>query len=147
LNEIGHNREVSDTVLEIVARLCPRRYRRFKDLRPYGEASEWARKLDWRNNPYDRFLLRREILHHLESFAFYEPKWNVYAFASREEIAAEVDRLIENFPPEREWLGIFNYVLVKLPWDLAYKHRRIRFSLLTKALHQMPTKPGERSFG
>jgi hypothetical protein len=139
LNEVQHNREFSDAVLEIAAKLYPRRYRRFKDLRPFQEACEWARKLDWRNNPYDRFLLRREILHHLESFAFYEAKWNFYTFASREEIAAEVDRLIETFPPKRESLGIFSYVLVKLPWDLAYKHGRVRFSLLTKALNQMPT--------
>ena len=60
------NPQPSDTVMEIGRNLHPRRYHRFKDLRPDLEAVQWARSLDWRNNPYDRFLLRREILHYLE---------------------------------------------------------------------------------
>ena len=65
------NPQPSDTVMEVGRNLHPRRYCRFKDLRPDLEAVEWSRKLDWRNNPYDRFLLRREILHHLEATSFY----------------------------------------------------------------------------
>src|SRR5438552_16314206 len=101
----------SDTILEIGRRLHPRRYQRFRDLRPDLEASAWARTLDWRNNPYDRFLLRREILHHLESVCFYRAAWNIYTFASREEIAAETDRLIDEFPNKYACMGVLNYVL------------------------------------
>ena len=98
-------------MLEIGAKLFPRRYRRFRDLCPYQEAREWARTLDWRQNPYDRFLLRRELLRHLESTEFYEGLRNVFTFASRDEIAAEVDHLMDKFPDEFEGIGVFVYVL------------------------------------
>jgi hypothetical protein len=94
---------------------------------------EWARSLDWRNNPYDRFLLRREILHHLEATSFYEAGWNIYSYASREEISAEVDRLLDLCPPEYE-RGAFHHVLVLLPWELGFKHGKVRHSRLAEAL-------------
>jgi len=119
--------------MEVGRNLHPRRYRRFRDLRPDLAAVEWARNLDWRSNPYDRFLLKREILHHLEATAFYEAGWNVYSYASREEISAEVDRLLDTCPPEYE-RGVFHHVLVTLPWELAFKHGRVRYSRLTEAL-------------
>jgi hypothetical protein len=131
--------ESSEIMDEIGAKLFPRRYRRFKDLRPYQEACEWARKLDWRQNPYDRFLLRRELLRHLESTEFYEGRRNVFTFASREEIAAEVDHLIDEFPDKYQSIGIFGYVLVTLPWRLGFKHGRIRHSRLTEALAKLPS--------
>lgn len=125
----------SDAVVEIGQKLHPRRYRRFKDLRPPGEVGQWAKTLDWRSNPYDRFLLRREILHHLESTVVYQSHKNVFAFASRAEIEAEVDRLINvyaehmdnyaglprAYPPDR----VFGFALGGLPRVLAIKHRRI----------------------
>ncbi len=114
-----NNPQPSDMVMEIGRSLHPRRYRRFKDLRPDLEAVEWSRNLDWRNNPYDRFLLRREILHHLEATSFYEADWNIYSYASRVEISAEVDRLLHTCPPECEE-GAFHYVLVLLSWELAF---------------------------
>jgi hypothetical protein len=127
------NPQPSDTVMEIGRNLHPRRYRRFTDLRPDLEAVEWSRNLDWRNNPYDRFLLRREILHHLEATSFYEGGWNIYSYASRREITAEVDRLLDTCPQEYE-RGAFHYVLVTLPWELAFKHERVRYSRLAEAL-------------
>lgn len=135
-----HKQELSETMLEIGEKYFPRRYRRFKDMRPYSQAREWSRTLDWRQNPYDRFLLRRELLHHLESTAFYEGRWNVYSYASREEIAAEVDRLMDEFPDEFKTAGVFTYVLVTLPWYLGFKHGRIRCSRLAGALAKLPTK-------
>ena len=128
-----NNPQPSDTVMEIGRNLHPRLYRRFKDLRPDLEAVEWSLNLDWRKNPYDRFLLRREILHHLEATSFYEGDWNIYTYASREEIAAEVDRLLDRCPPEYE-RGAFHHVLVLLPWELAFKHGRVRYSRLAEAL-------------
>src|SRR5580698_83698 len=110
--------ETSDLLFEIGAKLFPRRYHRFKDLRPYQQACEWARTLKWRQNPYDRFLLRREIVHHLESTAIHEGHWNIYSFASREEIAAEVNCLLNEFPDECAGMGIFAYVLLTLPGNL-----------------------------
>ena len=129
-------------MLEIGRKFYPRRYHRFKDLRPYQEARDWARMLDWRQNPYDRFLLRRELLRHLESAEVYGGPRNVFSFASREEIAAEVDRLLDEFPGTNESLGVFAYVLVILPWDLEFKHGRIRYSRLTEALANLPSKIG-----
>lgn len=127
-------------MLEIGGKLYPRLYRRFRDLRPYREACRWARKLDWRQNPYDRFLLRRELLRHLESTEFYRGRRNIFTFASREEIAAEVDQLLEKFPDKYDRLGVFGYVLIKLPWVLGFKHGRIRYSRLTEALAKWPSK-------
>lgn len=132
--------EPSELMLEIGAKLFPRRYRRFKDLRPYQEACEWARTLDWRQNPYDRFLLRRELLRHLENTEFYEGRRNVFTFASREEIATGVDHLMDKFPDKFEGIGVFGYVLVTLPWHLGFKHGRIRHSRLTEALAKLPSK-------
>lgn len=137
--------ELTETMLEIGAKLFPRRYHRFKDLRPYQEACEWARTLDWRQNPYDRFVLRREILHHLESSASYDGRWNVYSFASRDEIAAEVDRLMGEFPDEYERLGVFSYVLVTLPWHLAFKHGLVQHSRLAGALGKLPLAGGSNA--
>lgn len=127
------NPQPSDTVMEIGRNLLPRRYQRFKDLRRDLEAVEWSHNLDWQNNPYDRFLLRREILHHLEATAFYEAGWNVYSYASRGEIAAQVDSLLDNCPPEFE-SGVFHYVLTIVRWELAFKHGRVRYSRLAEAL-------------
>ena len=132
--------EPTDLMLEIGAKLFPRRYRRFRDLRPCQEACEWARKLDWRQNPYDRFLLRRELLRQLESTEFYEGRRNVFSFASREEIAAEVDRLLDGFPDKYESIGVFSYVLITIPWHLGFKHGWIRHSRLTQALATLPSK-------
>ena len=64
---MSEDRQLSETMLEIGAKLYTRRYHRFKDLRPFHEACEWAQSLDWRNNPYDRFLLKRELLRHIEA--------------------------------------------------------------------------------
>ena len=132
LIEIG-----SDALIEIGRKFYPRRYSRFKDLRPYEQACEWARGLDWRNNPYDRFLLRREILHQIESVSFHDPRWNVYRFASRTEIAAQVDRLMDEFPEERERIGVFTYVIASLPWNLATTHGLIRHSRLVQVLSSL----------
>ena len=98
---------------------------------------EWARTLDWRQNPYDRFLLRREILHHLESAAFHEGRRNVCSFASRDEIAAEVDHLMDEFPDKYESIGVFSYVLITLPWNLAFKHGQVQHSRLAEALGKL----------
>ena len=129
--------EPTEIMEEIGEKLFPRRYHRFKDLRPYPEACEWARALDWRQNPYDRFLLRRELLHHLESTEFHNGHRNIFAFASREEIAGEVDHLITEFPDKYESLGVFSYVLVTLPWHLGFKHGLIRHSKMNEALAKL----------
>jgi len=139
--------EPTDLMLEIGAKFYPRRYRRFRDLRPYQEACEWARTLDWRQNPYDRFLLRREMLRHLESTAFYEGHRNVFTFASREEIAAEIAGLLDKFSDKDEGIGVFSYILITLPWHLGFKHGRIRYSLLTKALATLPSKEATNGEG
>ena len=134
-------------MLEIGAKLFPRRYRRFRDLRPYQEACEWARKLDWRQNPYDCFLLRRELLRHLESTEFYKGSRNVFSFASREEISAEIDHLMDEFPDEFASSGVFKYVLVTLPWHLGFKHGLIHHSRLTEALAKLLSKASDDEDG
>jgi hypothetical protein len=136
--------EPSALMLEIGAKFYPRRYRRFRDLRPSEEASQWARSLDWRENPYDRFLLRRELLRHIESTEFYEGRWNVFTFASREEIAAEVEHLMDEFPDEYEFIGVFSYVLITLRWNLGFKHGLIRYSRLSEALAKLPVNEKDK---
>jgi hypothetical protein len=138
ISELGPQ-EMSDTILEIGAKFFPRRYRRFKDLRPFSEAREWAQTLDWRQNPYDRFLLRREILHHLESKSGHRAWENVFSFASREEIGGEVDRLMDEFPEEFERSGVFCYVLVTLPWLLRFRHDRVRYNRLAAVFGRLPS--------
>jgi hypothetical protein len=132
---------VSDTTLEIARKLHPPRYKIYKNLRPLEEAAAWAQKLDWRENPYDRFLLRQEILKHLETRSIHEPGFrNVYTYASRQEIAAEVDRLIEKFPKKFEKWGVFGYVVTTLPWYLGAKHGRVRRDPLVAALNATEAK-------
>ena len=118
---------------------------RFKDLRPWEQASAWARTLDWRGNPYDRFLLRREILRQLESSVVHEPDFhNVYTYASRYEIAVEVDKLLDEFPAEFEGGGPLGYVLVTLIWHLAFKHGLVRHSRLAEALNNFPVQQASK---
>ena len=131
--------ELSETMLEIGQKLFPRRYHRFKDLRSYNQACEWAQTLDWQQNPYDRFLLRRELLHHLENSAFYAANRNVFRFASRDEIAAGIDRLLDESPDAIKSCAIFTYILVTLPWHLRFKQGSVRHSRLAEALAKLPT--------
>src|SRR4051812_14663412 len=110
--------DLSPTIIEIGEKLFPKRYRRFKDLRPYQEACGWADKLDWLNNPYDRFLLRREILRQLESTTS-EPHRNIFAFASRQEIKAKVDEAFVDYPTrfgEASGSALYQYCLIVLPF-------------------------------
>ena len=75
---------------------------------------------------------------HLESTAFYEGQLNVYSFASRDEIAAEVDHLMEEFLDKYASIGVFSYVLITVPWNLAFKYGRVRYSRLAEALGKLP---------
>jgi len=129
--------EPSELMQEIGARLYPRRYRRYKDLRSFQDACEWARTLDWQKNPYDRYLLRRELLHYLESTEFHRGGRNMFKFASREQIAAEVDGLMDRFPKEHKTAGVFAYVVTALPWHLAFKHGIAEHTRLTDALAKL----------
>jgi hypothetical protein len=143
MNPTERKDQLSDVLREVGGHLCPRRYRRFRDLRPWEEAAEWARTLDWRGNPYDRFLLRKEILRQLESTLVYASDFhNVYTYASREEIAFEVDRLLDELPAEFESRGPLRYVQIALPWHLAFKHGRVRHSRLAEALARFPQEAG-----
>ena len=126
--------EPTALMMEIGEKVFPRRYRRFKDLRSYQEACEWAKTLDWQRNPYDRFLLRRELLHYLESTQVHKGRWNVYGFASRDEITAAVDRLLNHFPDESKPMGIFAYVTLVLPWHLGFRYGLVQHSRLDEAL-------------
>lgn len=110
--------ELSPVVLEIGRKLFPRRYQRHRGLRSFQEAQEWAKTLNWRNNPYDRFLLRRELLHHLESTKCDQPDCNVCLYATREQILEKIDYLLKQFPAKFDEMGVFNYVVVLLPFYL-----------------------------
>jgi hypothetical protein len=108
--------ELSEVMLEVGGRLFPRLYKRHGDLRNQGEVRQWAEKLDWRNNPYDRYLLRRELLRHIESYRYDMPGCNVGLFAKRDQILKQIDYLLDNFPEELNRMGIFMYVVVALPF-------------------------------
>lgn len=129
--------EASKLMQEMGAKLYPRRYRRYRDLRSFEDACDWAKTLDWQNNPYDRYLLKRELLHHLESTEFYKGSLNLFSIASRKEIAAEVERLMDEFPKEHKGMGVFAFVLTALPWRLAFKHGVAEQSRLAAALRKL----------
>ena len=118
-------------------RFYPRRYQRFSGLRAPAEAVAWSRALDWRDNPYSRFLLRRELLRFVATRAGTDPRHNVFRLATAEEVAAMVDCMLDACP-EKLTHGVFNYVIAGLPWKLAIKAGRVRYNHLTKALAQQP---------
>lgn len=108
--------ELSEVMLEVGGRLCPRLYKRHGDLRSQQEVRQWAERLDWRNNPYDRYLLRKELLRFMEAQRGDEPFFNVGLFAKRDQILKQIDYLLDNFPEELKRMGIFMYVVVALPF-------------------------------
>ena len=71
----------------------------------------------------------------------------MYTYASRQEITAEVDTLIEKFPKKLEKMGVFGYVLTALPCSLGYKHGKIRRDPLVAALTELEAKQGARNQG
>ena len=127
-----HNVKISEVMLEIGRKLYPRLYRIHKDLRTEKESHEWARTLDWRNNPYDRFLLRREIFRQYESYAYYSRFYNLFSYLSREQVYAEIDRLLDECKKPAEQFDYFMDVSLRLPWNLAFKHGRIQYDPLSK---------------
>jgi hypothetical protein len=131
---------------EIDEKIFSRRYHRFKDMRRYSEACRWAKALDWRRNPCDRFLLRRELLHHLEATEVYFGPQNIFTFATRGEIAEEVERLMDQCPNDVNGMGVFGYVLHMTPWNLAIRHERVKLSKLSAALLKLPDRLEGRRF-
>lgn len=116
MNARAQKAELSPIMLEVGGRLFPRLYKRHGDLRNQCEVRKWAESLDWRNNPYDRYLLRRELLHHAEADRSDMPEFNVGLFAKRDQILKQIDYLLDNFPVELKRMGIFMYVVVALPF-------------------------------
>jgi hypothetical protein len=120
--------ELSETILQIGMKFFPRRYHRFKDLRE--DVLDWVGTLDWRNNPYDHFLLRREILRHFETSNVHEGRMNVYTFASRDEISAECDLLLQEYSTKSDPINVFAYVTSLLKWRLGFRHGLIQYDRL-----------------
>ncbi len=131
--------QMSAATLSVGRRFYPRRYQRFPGLRASAEAVAWSRTLDWRDNPYSRFLLRRELLRFVAARAGTDPRHNVFRLASPEEVAAMVDRMLDACP-EKLARNAFSYVVTGLPWKLAIKAGRVRYNHLTKALAHQPAQ-------
>lgn len=127
--------EISDALLEAGRKLFPRRYLRNQSMRSVDEAGEWARSLDWRANPYDRFLLKRELLRQAENLYSYDGWVNLFSFCSREEVAAEIEEILDEFNDSDAAPGPFCYVLSILPWRLGVKHGLVKHSKLEEALN------------
>src|SRR5688572_32466089 len=89
--------EIPECTVSIGRKFYPRLYKRFRDLRDYNDAAHWSRTIDWENNPYDRFLLKREIRRHLETDLSYRGRQNVYTFASRDEIEREIEECMNDY--------------------------------------------------
>lgn len=112
--------ELSEVMLEVGGRFFPRLYRRHGDLRNCRELRQWAEKLDWRDNPYDRYLLRRELLRYIEAQRGDTPFCNVSLFARREQILKQIDYLLDNFPEELKRMGVFFYVAGVIPFFMLH---------------------------
>ncbi len=129
--------DIPECTFSIGRRFYPRLYKRYKDLRDYNEAAEWSRTLDWQNNPYDRFLLKREILRHLESELYYRGPQNVFTFASRHEIEEEVEQSMDDYTKKNfKNIDVIGFVIVSIPWRLGFKHGRVEHSRLVAAVAQ-----------
>ena len=136
--------EPSGTVLAIARQFYPRRYRRHHDLRSFDDAREWARQLDWRNNPYERFLLERELIRYIEAATHLDWHRRIISSARDGEIAALVTDLLDAYAREarRRRLDVFSSILVRFPWEFAYRHRWLRQSRLCGALSSLPERQG-----
>ena len=135
-----HWHEPSPTVLDIARKFYPRRYRRHRDLRTWEDARAWARQLDWRNNPYERFLLERELTHYIEASTHLNWHRRIISSARDGEIAALVADLLDAYAREadRRRLDVFSSILVRFPWEYAYRHGWLRYSALCGALSSLP---------
>jgi hypothetical protein len=129
--------EIPECTLSIGRKFYPRRYTRFRNLRDYKEAAEWSRALNWQTNPYERFLLKREILKQLEAELTYCGEKNVYAFASPAEIKREVEECIDDYPRMGfKSLDVIGFTIISIPWRLGFKHGLIEHSNLVAAVAQ-----------
>jgi hypothetical protein len=133
-----HREAISEAFLEAGRKLFPRRYRRNRNVSALNEASEWARTLDWQDNPYDRFLFQRELMRQAENLYSYDGWINLFSFCSRQEVATEIEELLLEFKNEYGATRPFDYVLSVLPWRLGLKHGFVKHSKLEQALSSMP---------
>jgi hypothetical protein len=135
--------ELSSTMWEVGSKLFPCRYQRHQGVRGYEEAVAWAERLDWRNNPYDRYLLQRELLHFLEGTKFEHPCCRVLLSATRAEIAEKIDHLLKLYSESGTTMEVFTYVVVMMPYQFRPKGRQARRSKLAMAL--AATRPRQAS--
>ena len=124
--------DIPECTLSIGRKFYPPLSKRGEHLRDADEAAEWASSLDWSNNPYDRFLLKREIVRQSERFWRDKVPMNCWTFASPDEIAGEVDKLLDEYKQEGRTRHIFQLILATLPWTLGYKHGRVQSSRLAR---------------
>ncbi|RYD85091.1 MAG: hypothetical protein EOP84_03605 [Verrucomicrobiaceae bacterium] len=89
--------DLSDVYFEIGRKLNPRRKLGSVRVRDYEAACQWSLNLDWRKNPYDRFLLCRELLLHFERLMHEDARSDIFAFASRSEIVATIEWLFGRY--------------------------------------------------
>ena len=83
MSHVAASYQVSAATLSMGRRFYPRRYQRFPGLHAPAEAVAWSRALDWRDNPYSRFLLRRELLRFVATRAGTDPRHNVFWWPPR----------------------------------------------------------------
>lgn len=124
---------IPECTVAIGRKFYPGLYRHRRNVRDPDDAAEWAESLDWLNNPYDRFLLKREILRQSENFLRDKGPMNIWSFASREEIANEIDTVLSECEKKGRIRNVLSLILVTLPWRVGYKHGRIVYSRLAEA--------------
>jgi hypothetical protein len=137
----------TDDFLERELKLYPRRYRRYSDLRTYSEACDWAQTLDWQKNPYDRYLLHRELMRFLEATQCYLGRKNLFRAVSREDVSTGVTHLLDQYAARPVIIGVFRYVLLMIPWIVGHKSGQIRYSRLTQALARLPSDEPKQNNG
>lgn len=137
-NEMNPISSISDSMLDFYRKFAPRRYSPASCVHSYLEARKWAERIDWKNNPYDRYSLHRELFYHVVRYSCKYPSESVFKSFDRETIKEEIRKLVEEFERGGKPLGVFSWVFLEVFWlheKRSYGDRR--FSKLGYALEKI----------